>query len=103
MYFSFRPETFAMLKYFEILLIFCVLVCLSQAHEHEVKGGRSGQQQGIKSYSGIFQDPNQNQNVPLYHSYQQMNQQVPMFYQPFGWNYNSQPQRTYGKLICYGL
>lgn len=85
-----------MSKVFEILLIFCVHVCLSRAHEHEVKGGRSGQQQGIKSYSGIFQDPNQ--NAQLYPSYQQMNQQVPMFYQPFGWNYNSQPQRTYGKL-----
>jgi hypothetical protein len=89
-----------MSKYFIILLIFCVHKCLSQADNVGVKGGRSGQQQGIKSYSGIFQDPNQSQNGENQQTYQQLNQQVPTFYQPFGWNYN-QPQRTYGKDICF--
>jgi hypothetical protein len=78
----------------KLLLMFCVFVNLSRCDDYGVKGGGN---QGIKSYGGVFQDSGADQNPGSYQTYQQMNQQVPMFHQPIGWNYNNQNQRTYGK------
>lgn len=94
-----------MSKYFVALLLLCVTACLSHDPEYGVKGGRSGNQQGIKSYGGYFPDSGHNHGHGHGHNhYTQQNYQpqVPNYYQPYGWNYN-QPTRTYGKFNVVGF
>jgi hypothetical protein len=82
------------MKLLKSFMIVFVYLNFSRCDDYGVKGRGN---QGIKSYSGVFQDSGASQNSEVHRSYQQMNQQVPTFYQPVGWNYNNQNQRTYGK------
>lgn len=83
-------------KYLAISLILCVRSVLSHESGHGNYGVKGGPQ-GIKSYGGYSNSPSSSSFIhsPTYH---QQLQQTP-FYQPYGWNFNQQPQRTYGKII----
>lgn len=86
-----------MSDFFKMLLMIYVQFCLSRCDDYGARGGN----QGIKSYGGVFQDTNTGQNSGDRQTYQQLNSQAPMFYQPVGWNLNNQPQRTYGKKLLF--
>jgi hypothetical protein len=86
-------------NYFVFFLIFFVPACWSYGDNIGVKG-RPPQQQGVKSYGGYIPDQGQRSNEQVHSDryHQQIQQQQPNYYQPYGWNYN-QPSRTYGKVI----